>query len=222
MVPFACAGGSTIGLRIDDGVASMLRIENAAVQPVADVKQLIHGGRLLTAGRLGGEHADLLIEDDTIVAVLPAGESVSDDARRVDATDRLLIPGLVNAHTHATVHLAKAMADRWSLELLLNAYPWTAGGRTLEYKYLSAFIGAVEMVRKGCTACYDLVAEIPAPSLEGIDAVARAYDDVGMRAVIAPMMADVQLLPGHPRPARGACRRRCASARRRSASIPAT
>jgi len=162
------------------------------------VKQLIHGGRVLTAGRLGGEHADVLIEDDTILAVLPAGESVGDDARRIDATNRLLIPGLVNAHTHATVHLSKAMADRWSLELLLNAYPWTAGGRTLEYKYLSAFIGAVEMVRKGCTACYDLVAEIPAPSVEGIEAVARAYNDVGMRAVIAPMMADVSFYRAIP------------------------
>jgi cytosine/adenosine deaminase-related metal-dependent hydrolase len=163
------------------------------------VKQLIAGGRILTAGRLDGHHADLLIENDEIVAVLASGESVTDDARRVNARDRLLIPGLINAHTHATVHLAKALADRWSLELLLNAYPWTAGGRRVEDKYLSAFIGAVEMLRKGCTACYDLVAEIPAPSLDGIDAVARAYHDAGMRAVIAPMMADRtfwQAIPG--------------------------
>ncbi len=138
------------------------------------MKQLIHGGRLLTAGRLDGGYADILIDGDAIVAVLPPGESVTDDARRVDATNRLLIPGLVNAHTHATGQLSKAMADRWSLELLLNAYPWTAGGRALEHKYLSAFLGAVEMVRKGCTACYDLVAEIPAPSVEGVEAVARA------------------------------------------------
>jgi 5-methylthioadenosine/S-adenosylhomocysteine deaminase len=162
------------------------------------VKQLIHGGRLLTAGRLDGGFADLLIDGDEIVAVVPPGESVTDDARRVDATDRLLIPGLVNAHTHATVHLARGLADRWSLELLLNAYPWTAGGRTLEYKYLSAYIGAVEMVRKGCTACYDLVAELPAPSIEGIDAVARAYHDIGLRAVIAPMMADVSFYRAIP------------------------
>ena len=44
------------------------------------MKQLIQGGRLLTAGRLDGEHADLLIDGDTIVAVLPPGESVTDDA----------------------------------------------------------------------------------------------------------------------------------------------
>ena len=46
------------------------------------------------------------------------------------------------------------------------------------------------MLSKGCTAYYDLVAEIPAPSIEGIKAVAQAYADVGMRAAIAPMMAD--------------------------------
>jgi 5-methylthioadenosine/S-adenosylhomocysteine deaminase len=163
------------------------------------MRQLIHGGRVVTAGRLEGEYADILIDGDAIVAVLPPGERITDDARRIDATDRLLMPGLVNAHTHAAGQLAKAMADRWSLELLLNAYSWTAGGRAVEHKYLSAFLGAVEMVRKGCTACYDLVAEIPAPSIEGIEAVARAYDDVGMRAVIAPMMADVtfyQAIPG--------------------------
>jgi guanine deaminase len=163
------------------------------------MKQLIHGGRVLTAGRLDGAPADILVDGDTILAVLPPGESVTDDARRIDAKDRLLIPGLVNAHTHATVQLARGLADRWSLELLLNAYPWTAGGRTVEYKYLSAFIGAVEMVRKGCTACYDLVAELPTPSVDGIDAVARAYYAVGMRAVIAPMMADrsfYQAIPG--------------------------
>ncbi len=163
------------------------------------MKQLIHGGRVLTAGRLDGAHADLLIDGDTIAAVLPPRESVSADIKRVDATNSLLIPGLVNSHTHATVALGKALADRWSLELLLNAYPWTAGGRTAEIKYLSARVGALEMLRKGCTACYDLVAEIPAPSVEGINAVARAYKDVGIRAAIAPMMADTtfyRAIPG--------------------------
>lgn len=163
------------------------------------MKQLVHGGRLLTAGRLDGAYADILIDGDTIAAVLPPGENVSADVKRVDATGRLLMPGLINAHTHGTTALGRAMADRWSLELLLNAYPWTGGGRTAEIKYLSTRIGALEMLSKGCTACYDLAAEIPAPSIEGLDAVARAYNDVGLRAVIAPMMADTtfyRAIPG--------------------------
>ena len=84
------------------------------------------------------------------------------------------------------------------------------------------------MVRKGCTACYDLVAEFPAPSVEGIDAVARAYHDIGMRAVIAPMMADRSFYRGDPRPARRdaarparARARRSGCSRTTSASRPA-
>ena len=55
------------------------------------------------------------------------------------------------------------------------------------------------MVLKGCTACYDLFVEFPGPSEDGIDAVAEAYQSVGMRAVIAPMLADLtfyQAIPG--------------------------
>ena len=37
-------------------------------------------------------------------------------------------------------------------------------------KYLSTAHSAAEMIRKGCTACYDLSAEFPLPSAEGISA----------------------------------------------------
>ena len=123
-----------------------------------------------------------------------------DDAIQVDARDRLLVPGLVNAHTHAHGALAKGMVpDRVVLETFLVSVGAATGSRTLEDKYLSAQLSAIEMVRKGCTAAYDLFVEYPRPSPEGVFAVARAYHDVGMRAVIAPMLADRtlwQALPG--------------------------
>ncbi|MEJ0070487.1 MAG: hypothetical protein WDO24_19200 [Pseudomonadota bacterium] len=46
------------------------------------------------------------------------------------------------------------------------------------------------MLQKGCTACYDLFMEFPIPSADGMEALGRAYQDAGMRAVVAPMMAD--------------------------------
>ncbi len=49
------------------------------------------------------------------------------------------------------------------------------------------------MKRKGCTAAYDLYYEYPVLSIDGMDAVAEAYAEVGMRAVIAPMVADHSL-----------------------------
>jgi 5-methylthioadenosine/S-adenosylhomocysteine deaminase len=103
----------------------------------------------------------------------------------IDARGMLLHPGLINAHTHAHGNLAKGMGDRWTLELLLTAASWINGNRSAEDRHLSAKIGAVEMVLKGCTAAYDLPLELPAPTHEGVESLGRAYADVGMRAVIA-------------------------------------
>ena len=77
--------------------------------------------------------------------------------------------------------------------------PWATGRRTVEDHYLSSVIGAAEMVRKGCTASYDMFGEFPLPTAAGVEAVAKGYADVGMRAAIAPMMADrsfYEAIPG--------------------------
>ena len=136
------------------------------------------------------EPADILIEGDTVREIGPPGCTAPDDAVEISARRRLLHPGLVNAHTHGHGNLAKGMGDRWTLELLLTAGPWIVANRTPEVEYLSTLLGAVEMVLKGCTACYDLSFEWPLPTTEGLAQVAAAYADVGMRAVVAPMVAD--------------------------------
>ncbi|MBI1733956.1 MAG: amidohydrolase [Candidatus Rokubacteria bacterium] len=151
---------------------------------------VIRGGRVVDVARRSADARDIIVTADTITEVGPPGLAAPADARVVDASGKLLIPGLVNAHTHGHGTLARGAGDRWTLELLLNAAPWLGGNRTAEDRYLSTLIGAAEMVSKGCTAAYDLFYEFPAPTLEGLEAAARAYADVGMRAVIAPMMAD--------------------------------
>lgn len=162
-------------------------------------RRVIRGGRVLKSAGTPAAPLDLLIEDGRIRELGPPGMPAPADAEPVDAADRLVIPGLVNSHTHAHSGLAKgAVGDRQPLEVFLTASGALNGSRTLEDKYLSAQLSAVDMVRKGCTAAYDLFAEFPVPSLEGMDAVARAYRDVGMRAVIAPMMADRTLYQAYP------------------------
>lgn len=160
---------------------------------------VITGGLVLAAGSTQAAPADLLLRGDTIVAITGPGEITSEGARWIDAGNRLIIPGLINAHTHGHGGLAKGMGDLWSLELLLNAGPWMNGARTDDDRYLSTVLSAVEMVRKGCTSCYDLAAMIPVPSVAGLHRISQAYLDVGMRAVIAPMVADLsfyQAIPG--------------------------
>jgi len=158
---------------------------------------VIAGGTVLVSGETTARSADIVLQGDGIAAIVPPGTAQA--ARRIDAAGRLIIPGLINAHTHGHGGLAKGIGDRWSLELLLNAGPWINGRRTDQDRYLSTLLSAVEMLRKGCTACYDLTAMLPAPTEQGLHAVARAYADLGMRAVIAPMIADrsfYQAIPG--------------------------
>jgi guanine deaminase len=160
---------------------------------------ILRGGLVLDIAAGTTEPADILIEDDTIRELGPPGCPAPEGAREIPAAHRLIHPGLINAHTHSHGNLAKGMGDRWTLELLLTAAPWLGGNRGAEDIHLSAQLGAVEMVLKGCTACYDLFFEWPVPSREGLALVASAYADVGMRAVIAPMVADrtfYEAIPG--------------------------
>lgn len=159
---------------------------------------VIRGGRLLDIDGHSAPPSDILIEGDTILEVGPPGLVAPASAERVDAAGMLLHPGLINGHTHGHGNLAKGIGDRWSLELLLTAAPWIGGGRELEDKYLSTLIGAAEMLLKGCTAAYDLAFEFPAPTTDGMAAMAKAYKDVGMRCVLAPMVADIAFYDAIP------------------------
>lgn len=149
---------------------------------------VIRNGRAIRNRR--AESADIVVVNGVIEDILKPGEEGPEDAGVIDATDRLIIPGLINAHTHSHLAVAKGVSRSWTLELHLHNGPWTGGGQALEDRYLMAQASAAEMLLKGCTACYDLVLEMPAPTPEGLFATAAGYLDTGMRAVVAPMMAD--------------------------------
>jgi 5-methylthioadenosine/S-adenosylhomocysteine deaminase len=160
---------------------------------------ILRGGRVLDIMAGTADFADILIDGDTIHEIGPPGLLAPAGATEISAARRLLHPGLVNAHTHGHGNIGKGMGDRWTLELLLTAAPWLVGNSTIEDGYLSTQLGAVEMVIKGCTACYDLSFEWPVPTAEGLARAAQAYADVGMRAVVAPMVADrsfFEAIPG--------------------------
>lgn len=166
--------------------------------PMTD-KIIIRGGRLLDADRHAAPPTDILVIGDSIAELGPPGMPAPSDAKPLDAADRLLHPGLINAHTHGMGNLSKGTADRWSLELLWVGAPGFMANQSLEYKYLNTYLGAVEMVLKGCTAAYDLTFGYPTASVDEISAIGQAYIDAGMRAVVAPMLADFsfyQAIPG--------------------------
>jgi guanine deaminase len=160
------------------------------------MRSIVTGGLVLEHGATEPRVADIVIEGDIIAAIVPPGTA---EGAVIDASSRLIVPGLVNGHTHGHGGLAKGLVNTVSLDLLLNAGGWMQGKRTEEDRYLSTLVTAMEMVSKGCTACYDLAAFLPVPTEAGLHQVAQAYTDIGMRAVIAPMIADqsfYQAIPG--------------------------
>lgn len=160
--------------------------------------KVFRGGKLLDISGRRVADADLLIEGDLIREIGVPGMAAPDGAEVIDARDRLIMPGLVNAHTHGHGSLGKGLGDKWSLELLLNASPWTSGGFTVADKRIAAQLNAAEMVLKGCTAAYDMYFEFPTATPEGVAAIGTGYADVGVRVVLAPMMADITLFNAIP------------------------
>jgi guanine deaminase len=154
------------------------------------VALVVRGGEVLRGEPPALARADVLVDGDRIADVGPAVTAPA-GAEVVDAAGCLVVPGLVNAHTHGHNILLRGLADRWTLEDLLNHGPALNANRTVEDHYVGAALNAVEMLRTGCTAAYELFMTAPAPTIDDLDAVARAYADVGIRAVIAPAVADV-------------------------------
>jgi len=159
---------------------------------------LIRGGQVLSGTPAALSRADVLVEGDRIAAVGPA-LSAPAGTQVIDASGHVVLPGMGNAHTHAASHLARGRAGSWTLEDLLTHSAANYGFRTPEDEYLSAAVGAIEMLKTGCTSAYDLYMAVPAITDEAFEAVVRAYTDVGLRVVLAPAVADVvfyQTVPG--------------------------
>jgi len=151
---------------------------------------LIRGGLVLAHAKHQPERLDIYVENGRIKALLAPGTPVNETIPEFDATQCLIHPGLINAHTHGHGALTKGVADRWNLEQLIAMGASLNQNRSHEFMQLSAQLNAAEMLLKGCTAAFDLYGELPTPSPEGLEAVADAYSQSGLRVALAPMFAD--------------------------------
>src|ERR1700687_1573872 len=99
---------------------------------------VIAGGFDHSVSAARGELRDIVVEGDIITDIVAPGAVKNANAEVIDASRRLIIPGLINAHTHSHGGLSKGVGDRWGLDLLLNAAPWIGGGRSHADKHFSA------------------------------------------------------------------------------------
>jgi putative selenium metabolism protein SsnA len=145
------------------------------------------------------EWADLRIEGERIAdrgpALTPApGEEV------LDLEGALVLPGLVNAHTHLYSALARGMPGpkeppRTFVEILERV--WWRLDRALDEEsvYLSGLVGAIEAARSGTTVLFDHHAS---PSFIGgsLATLRRAVEEVGLRSVLCYETTDRNGLEG--------------------------
>ncbi len=136
------------------------------------------------AGVLAG-HA-LVADGGRIVAIAPAAEADARYAPRETASlpTHVLLPGLVNAHTHTAMSLLRGIADDVPLKPWLENHIWPREGRFVspEFVYDGTLLGSAEMLRGGVTCCNDMYF-YP-------DATARAYEDAGIRALVGMPVLD--------------------------------
>lgn len=150
---------------------------------------LIRNAHVLTFDAQDREwpEADILVARGRILAVGPGLCPEQPPARVIEARGMLAMPGLINAHFHSPGNLLRGMVDALPLEvfMLYEVPPLATGVPVKRLNYVRTMLGIMEMLRNGVTSVMDDAFHVPVASVEGIDGIAEAYRDGGMRARLA-------------------------------------
>ena len=156
------------------------------------MKILIENASIVTmteANRVLEKHY-LIIEEDLITAIGSGEPPAGSYDKRIDATNHMLLPGFVNAHTHAAMTLLRGYADDLPLMEWLETKIWPLEAKlTAEDVYWGTMLAIVEMIKSGTTCFTDMYFFM--------DQVARAVEETGIRAVLSRGMVGVG--PEHQR-----------------------
>ena len=135
------------------------------------------------------ERKDIVVADGRIVAMAAGGTTKAAAAQIIDGRDRLLLPGLVNAHTHSPLNILKGTGDVLSHPAFMWRNQADTAGRTPDEIRLCALFGCIEHLLNGTTAVIDHFPE-QGFDIDCVEAVVDAYRIAGMRAVIALRIFD--------------------------------
>lgn len=148
----------------------------------ADVR--LAGGEVLTDA--GMRALDVLVAGDTVAGLVERDASAP-GAREVDVTGRLVLPGLVDAHTHSYAQLCRDGLATDRLDPWMPAAIASGAGLTAEGAAIAAQLSAVDALRHGATTTLD-----HATLGDGhAEAIVAAYAQVGARVVLAAQVQDM-------------------------------
>jgi 5-methylthioadenosine/S-adenosylhomocysteine deaminase len=129
-----------------------------------------------------GQLTDILIEGNRFKTIAPDLHVDCDTI--LDGTDKAVIPGLVNMHTHASMTLMRSYADDLTLHDWLNNYIWPLEAKLNEEDiYHGARLACLEMIKSGTTCFNDMYWHY--------HGVARAVEEMGLRAVLSSVFIDL-------------------------------
>jgi 5-methylthioadenosine/S-adenosylhomocysteine deaminase len=146
---------------------------------------LVRNGTILT---MDGENTvipegSLTISEDTIRFVGSNNEAPMDAEKVLDAEGGLILPGLINSHTHAAMTLFRGLADDLPLMDWLNGYVFPVESRmNAEFVRIGTLLACAEMIMSGTTTFCDMYL------FE--DEAAHAAREAGMRCLVGEVLYD--------------------------------
>ncbi len=134
------------------------------------------------------ENHCVVVDGDRIVEVLTSdlARLRYADADEVNLPRHVLLPGLINMHTHASMTLLRGFADDLDLQVWLNKHIWPAENRFVSTEFVTdgARLAVAEMLRAG-TTCFNDMYFFP-------DVVAAVAVQAGIRACIGLIVIEMQ------------------------------
>ena len=160
----------------------------AHAQAPRRVALVITGGTVVTVD--GARHVfnpgAIAIDGADILAVGPAADIAARyrGAEQINASGSVVIPGLINTHTHAPMVMYRGLADDLPLQDWLTKYIFPAEAKTVsrEMVRVGTQLAAVEMIQSGTTAYADMY------YFE--EEIARATKAAGLRGVLGQTLID--------------------------------
>jgi putative selenium metabolism protein SsnA len=160
-----------------------------------DNSLLIENGTVLTAGKTPAvlpQHS-VLIENGLIAKIAPKAALKRFAGKRIDAARKIVMPGLINAHTHFystfARGLTKAKPSANFVEVLNNLWWRLDSALTVEDCYYSALVPLLDAIRHGTTTLIDHHAS-PNAVAGSLTAIAKAVRQTGLRACLCYELSD--------------------------------
>ncbi|HPN41291.1 MAG TPA: amidohydrolase family protein [Candidatus Cloacimonadota bacterium] len=157
---------------------------------IADL--IVKGGTIITMDPAAPEleNHSLAVKDGKIAAIYPSSETFWSAPEILDASDCLLIPGLINTHSHLPMTYFRGLADDLPLDIWLREYIWPMEAKILNAQVIrdATLHGACEMLKNGISMSHDMYFNMPA--------IADACTEAGLRVIIGEAVIDARVSDG--------------------------